>query len=157
MDVKLNYKESWALKNWYFWTVVLVKTLESPLDCKEIQLVNPKEMNSEYSLEGMMLKLKLQYFFPLMRRADSLEKILILGKIEGRRRRAWQMMRWMASPTQWTWIWASSGRWWRTGKSGMLQSMGWRRVGHDWATEQQDLYFFAQAFSSCGGGGYSLL
>ena len=95
MDVKLNYKESWALKNWYFWTVVLVKTLESPLDCKEIQLVNPKEMNSEYSLEGMMLKLKLQYFGYLMWRTDSLEKTLMLGKIEGGRRRGRQRMRWL--------------------------------------------------------------
>ena len=67
--------------------MVLEKTLESPLDCKEIKLVNLKEINPEYSLEGLMLKLKLQYFGHLMRRADSLEKTLMLGKIEGRRRR----------------------------------------------------------------------
>ena len=66
---------------------MLEKTLESPLDCKEIKPVNPKEINPEYSLEGLMLKLKLQYSGHLMRRADSLEKTLILGKIEGRRRR----------------------------------------------------------------------
>jgi len=65
----------------------LEKTLESPLDCEEIQPVNPKEINPEYSLEGLMLKLKLQYFGHLMRRTDSLEKTLMLGKIEGRRRR----------------------------------------------------------------------
>ena len=83
-----------------------------------------------------MLKLKLQYFGHLMWRTDSLEKTLMLGKIEGGRRRGergWDD--WMASPTQWTWVWSSSGRWWRTGKPGMLQSMGSQRVGHDWAME----------------------
>ena len=67
--------------------MVLEKTLESPLDCKEIKSVNPKEIKPEYSLEGLMLKLKLQYFDYLMQQADSLEKTLMLGKIEGRRRR----------------------------------------------------------------------
>ena len=66
--------------------MVLEKTLESPLDCKEIKPVNLKEINLEYSLKGLLLKLKLQYFAHLMRRADSLEKILMLGKTEGRRR-----------------------------------------------------------------------
>ena len=75
--------------------MVLEKTLESPLDCKEIQPVNSKEINPEYSLEGLMLKLKLQYFCPLMQRADSLGKTLMLGKIEGRRRRGRQRMRWL--------------------------------------------------------------
>ena len=73
--------------------MVLEKSLESPLDCKEIQPVNPKEISPEYSLEGLMLKLKLQYFGHLMGRADSLEKTLMLGKIEGRRRRGQQRMR----------------------------------------------------------------
>ena len=73
--------------------MVLEKTLESPLDCKEIKPVNLKEINPEYSLEGMMLKH--QYFAHLMRRADSLEKILMLGKTEGRRRSGWQRMRWL--------------------------------------------------------------
>ena len=91
---ELDYKESWALKNWCFWTVVLEKTLESPLDYKEIQLIL-KEISPENSLEGLMLKLKLQSFGHLMQRADSLEKTLILGKIEGRRRRGWQRMRWL--------------------------------------------------------------
>ena len=67
--------------------MVLEKTLESPLDCKEIQPVVRKQINPEYSLEGLLLKLKLQYFGHLMGRADSLEKALMLGKIEGRRRR----------------------------------------------------------------------
>ena len=75
--------------------MVLEKTLESPLDCKEIQPVILKEISSEYSLEGLMLKLKLQYFGYLMRRTDSSEKTLLLGKIEGRRRRRQQRTRWL--------------------------------------------------------------
>ena len=75
--------------------MVLEKTLESPLDCKEIQPVHPKGNQSEYSMEGLKLKLKLQYFGNLMRRTDSLEKTLMLGKIEGRRRRGQQRMRWL--------------------------------------------------------------
>ena len=89
---ELDYKESWALKNWCFWTMVLEKTLDSPLDCKEIQQAHPKG-SPEYSLEGLMLKLKLQYFGHLMQRTDSLENTLILGKIEGGRRRRRQRMR----------------------------------------------------------------
>ena len=91
---ELDYKESWTPKNWCFWTVVLEKTLESPLDCKEIQSIL-KEIGPEYSLEGLILKLKLQYFGHLMWRTDLFEKILMLGKIEGRRRRGRQRMRWL--------------------------------------------------------------
>ena len=97
-----------------------------------------KEISPEYSLEGLMLKPKLQYFGHLMRRTDSLEKTLMLGKIEGRRRRGdrrWDG--WMASLNGWTWVWANSRRWWRTGKPSVLQSMGSHRVGQDSATEQQ--------------------
>ena len=86
---ELNPKEGWALKNWCFWTVVLEKILESSLNIKQIKPVNPKGINPEYSLEGLMLKLKLQYFGHLMRRANSLEKILMLGKTEGRKRSVW--------------------------------------------------------------------
>ena len=92
---ELNHKESWAPKNWCFWTVVLENALESPLDCKEIQPVHPKGNQSECSLEGLMLKLKLQYFDHLMQRTDSFEKTLMLRKIEGRRRRGWQRVRWL--------------------------------------------------------------
>ena len=81
--------------------MVLEKTLERPLDCKEIKPVNPKGSKPEYSLEGLMLKLKLQYFGHLMQRTDSLEKTLMLGKIEGRRRRAQQRMRWFDGITDW--------------------------------------------------------
>ena len=90
---ELDYKESWVLKNWCFWTVVLEKTLESPLDCKEIQPVRPEGDQSWIFTEGLMLKL--QYFGHLIRRTDSLEKTLMLGKIEGRRKGGWQRMRWL--------------------------------------------------------------
>ena len=139
---ELDCEESWALKNWCFWTAVLEKTLESTLDCKEIL----KEINPKCSLEGLMLMLKLQYFGDLMWRANSLEKALMLGKIEGKRRRGWQRMRWlddrgwdgwMTSLIQWTWVWANSGRWWKTGKPGMLQSMGSQNVRHELATKRR--------------------
>ena len=84
---ELDCEKSWVPKNWCFWTVVLEKTLESPLDCKEIQPVHSKEISPGCSLEAMMLKLKLQYFGHLMRRVDSLEKTLMLGGIGGGRRR----------------------------------------------------------------------
>ena len=94
---RLDHKEGWVLNNWCFWAVVLEKTLESPLDCKKIKWVNLKEINHEYSLEGPMLMLKLQYFGHLMWSTDSLEKTLMLRKIEGRRRRGRQRMRWLDS------------------------------------------------------------
>ena len=93
MDWELDYKGSWVPKSWCFWIVVLGEILESPLDCKEIQPVHPKGDQSWIFTEG--LKLKLQYFGHLMRRADSFEKTLMLGKIEGRRRRGRQRMRWL--------------------------------------------------------------
>ena len=102
-----------------------------------------KEINPEYSLKVLMLKLKLQYFGQLMERANSLEKTLMLGKTEAggeRDDRGWD--HWMASPSQWTWVWAGSGRWWRTRKPGILQSMGLLRVRHDLATEQQQPLFW---------------
>ena len=95
-----------------------------------------EEISPWCSLEGLMLKLKLQYFGHLMRRADSFEKTLMLGKTEDRRRgddRGWDG--WMASPTQWTWVWVDSGSWWWTGRPGVLQFMGSQRVGHNWVTE----------------------
>ena len=97
-----------------------------------------KEISPEYSVEGLMWKLKLQYFGHLMRRADSLEKTLMLGKIEGRRKRGQQRMRWFHGiADSVTWVWASSRSWLRTRKPGVLQSMGSQRVAHEWATEQQ--------------------
>ena len=91
-----------------------------------------KEISPDISLEGMMLKLKLQYFDHLMWRVDSVEKTLMLGGIGGRRRRGRQGWDgWMASLTQWTWVWVNSGSWWWTGRPGMLRFMGSQRVGHD--------------------------
>ena len=95
-----------------------------------------KEISPKYSLEGLMLKLKLQYFGHLVWRADWFEKTLMLGKVEGGRRGGdRERDGWMASLTQWTWVWVSSRSWWWTGRPGMLQSMGSQRVGHDWVTE----------------------
>ena len=132
--------ESWTIKkaeNWRidaFWTAVLEKTLEGPLDCEEIKPVILMEISTEYSLEGLILKL--QYFGHLIRRTDSLEKTLMLGKTEGRRRRGQHRMRWLdVSPTWWTWVWASFGSWWWTGKPGVVQSMELETVRYDWATE----------------------
>ena len=97
-----------------------------------------KEINLEYSLEGLTLKLKLQYFGHLMWRADSLEKTLMLGKIKNRRWRGWQRMRWLDVITDsMDMSFSNPGRWWRAGEQGMLKSMGSQRVGQVWATEQQ--------------------
>ena len=92
---ELDCEKSWAPKNWCFWTVVLEKTLESPLDCKEIQPVHSEGDQPGCSLEGLMLKLKLQNLGHLMQRTDSFEKTLMLGKMEGGRRRGRQRMRWL--------------------------------------------------------------
>ena len=135
---ELDYKENWVLKNWCFWTMVLKKTLESLLDARRSNQSILKEINPVYSLEGLMLKLKLQYFGHLMRRADSFEKTLMLGKTEGRRRRGWQedeMVGWHHRLNGHEFGWVDSGSLWWTGRPGMLQFMGSQRVRHDWATE----------------------
>ena len=133
---ELDCEEGWSPKNWCFWTVVLEKTLESPLDGKEIEPVHSEGDQPGISLGGMMLKLNLQYFGQVMRRVDSLEKTLMLGGLgaggEGDDR-GWEG--WMASRTRWTWIWVNSGSWWWTGRPGVLRFMGSQRVGHDWVTE----------------------
>ena len=111
---------------------MLEKTLESLSDRKEIKPINPKEINPRYSLEGLMLKLKLQYFGHLMRRADSLEKTLMLGKIEGRRRRGWQRTRCLDGITDSVDMSLSKlQEKVKDRKPGMLQSLGSQRVGHD--------------------------
>ena len=134
---ELDYKESWALKNWCFWTVVLEKTLESPLDCKEIQQVHPKGNLSRiffgrtdcWSWNSNILATWCKELIHL-KRPWCWERLGAGGEGDDRE---WDG--WMASPTQWTWVWVSSGSWWWTGKSGVLQSMGSQRVGHNWATE----------------------
>ena len=133
---ELDSKESWALKNWLFWTVVLEKTLESPLDCKEIQPVHPKGDQSWIFIRRTDAEAETPILGHLMQGTDSFEKTLILGKIEGGRRRVdrgWDG--WMASPIQWVCVWVNSGSWWWTRRPGVLQSMGLQRVGHVWGTE----------------------
>ena len=135
---ELDYKESWVLKNWCFRTVVLEKTLESPWNSKEIQPVH-SEGNQSWrtdSLQGLMLKLKLQYFGHLMWRTNSFEKTLMLERLKAGGEgddRGWDG--WMASPTQWTWVWVHSGSWWWTGRPGVLQFIGSQRVRHEWVIE----------------------
>ena len=133
---ELDYKESWVLKNWCFWTMVLEKTLESLLDCKEIKPVHSREISPEYSLEGLMLKLKLQYFGHLIEELSHLKRPWCWEWFkEGVKgdNRAWNG--WMASLTPWTWVWVSSRSWWWTGRPGVLQPMGLQIVWYDWANE----------------------
>ena len=92
---ELDYKESWAPKNWCFWTVVLEKTLESPLDCQEIKPVNPKGNQSWIFIGRTDAEAEAHYFGHLMGRTDSLGKTPMMGKIEGGRRRGWQRMKWV--------------------------------------------------------------
>ena len=134
--------ESWTVKKAEHWRIDAFEVwcwrrlLRLPWTARRSSQSILKEISSECSLEELMLKLKLQYFGHLMRRANSFEKILMLGKIEGGGEgddRGWDG--WMASLTQWTWVWVDSGSWWWTGKPGVLQSMGSQRVGHDWATK----------------------
>ena len=141
---ELDCEENWAPKNWCFWTVMLEKTLENPLDCKKFQ-----SDQSWCSLEGLILKLKLQYFGHLMQRTDSFEKTLMLGKTEVGGEgddRGWDG--WMASRTQWTWVWVSSRSWWWTGRPSVLQSMGsqswtqlsdWNELNKMWRREEKIL------------------
>ena len=137
---ELDYKESSALKNWCFWTVVLKKTLESPLDCKEIQPVHPQG-NQSWIFIG---RTDAEVEAPILQPPDV--KNWLTGKDpdsgkdwkqEGEGdNRGWG---WVASPTRWTWGWASFGSWWWTGRPGVLRFMGSQRVGHDWATELTEL------------------
>ena len=127
---------------WGLWIFTLLRLMSSdvllrvPWSSRRPNQSILKEISPGISLEGMMLKLKLQYFGHLMWRVDSLEKILMLGGIgaggEGGDR-GWDG--WMASLTRWAWIWVNSGSWWWTGRPGVLRFMGLQRVGHDWATE----------------------
>ena len=134
--------ESWTIKKaecqridafeLWFWR----RLLRVPWTARRSNQLILKEMSSEYSLEGLMLKRKLKYFGHLMGGVGSFEKTLMLGKTEGRRRKGQQKIRCsMASPIWWIWVWASSRSCWWTGRPGVLQSMGWQRVGHNWAAE----------------------
>ena len=133
--------ERWTIKKAEHWRIDAFelwcwrRLLRVPWIAKKSNQSILKEISPGCSLEGLMLKLKLQYFGHLMWRADSFEKTLMLGKIEGGRKRgnrAWDG--WMSSLTQWTWVWVNSGSWWWTGRPGMLQSMVSQRVRYDWGT-----------------------
>ena len=129
---ELDCEESWVLKNWCFWTVVVEKTLESPLDCKEIQPAHPKGDQSWVfigSWNSNTLATSCEYLTH-WKRPWCWEG---LGAREEGDDRGWAG--WMASLTWWTWIWVNSRSWWWTGRPGMLQFMGSQRIGHDWATE----------------------
>ena len=134
---QLDHKKVWVPTNWCFLTAVLERRLlRVPWTVRTSNQSILKETNPEYSLEGPMVKLKLQYFGYLMQRTDSFEQTLMLGKIVGGRRSGWHRMRLLDGITGWwTWIWASSGSLWWTGKPGVLQSMGSEIVRHDWVTE----------------------
>ena len=138
---ELDYKESWAPNNWCFWTVVLEKTLESPLDCKEIQSVHPKGNESWIFIRRTDVEAETPILWPPDAKSRLIWKDPDAGKNWRREQkeaekggdRGWDG--WMASLTQWTWIWVNSGSWWWTGRPGMLQFMGSQRVRHDWVTK----------------------
>ena len=125
---EIDYKEGWVPKNWCLWTVVLEKTLESPLDCKKIKPVNLKGNQHWIFIGRMNAKAEALILWPHAAKSRLTGKDPDAGK-------DWDG--WMASPTQWTWIWANSGRWWRTGKLGVLQSTRLQRLGHNLVTEQR--------------------
>ena len=135
---ELDYKESWAPKNWCFWTVVLEKTLESPLDCKEVQPVRPKGDQSWVFIGRTDAEAETPIFWP----PHAKSGLFLIGKDpdagtdwgagEGDDR-GWDG--WMASSTWWTCFWVNSRSWWWTGRPGVLWFMRSQRVGHDWVTE----------------------
>ena len=133
---ELDYKEIWAPKNWCFWTVVLEKTIEGPLDCKEIQPVHSKDQSrvffgrTDAKAETLILRPPHAKCWPHWKRPWCWEGLGAGGEGDDRE---WDG--WMASRTRWTWVWVNSGRWWWTGRPGVLPFMGSQRVGHDWATE----------------------
>ena len=134
---ELDYKESWVQKNWCFWTVVLEKTLESPLDCKEIQPVHPKGDESWVFTGRTDVEAETPIPWPHWKRPWCWERLRAGGEGDDR---GWDS--WMASLTQWTWVWVNFRNWWWIGRPGVLQFMGSQRVGHDWATELNCIHTF---------------
>ena len=135
---ELDCEESWAPKNWCFWTVVLEKTLECPLDCKEIQPVHSKGDQPWVFFGRTDAKAEAPVLWPPHVKSWLIGKDPDAGRDWGQEEkgiddRGWYG--WMASPTRWTWVWVNSGSLWWTGRPGMLWFMGSQRVGHDWATE----------------------
>ena len=137
---ELDCEESWAPKNWCFWTVVLEKTLESPLDCKEIQPVHSKGDQPWNFFGRNDAKAETPVFWPPHAKSWLTGKDSDAGRDWGQEKgmhRGWDG--WMASRTPWAWVWVNSGSWWWTGRPDMLQFMGSQRVGHDWVTELNEL------------------
>ena len=132
---ELDHEESWTQKSWCFGAVVLKKTLESPLDCKKIKPVNSKENQSWIFIRRTDAEAPI--FWPPDTKGWLLRKDPDARKDWRQEEKGTTEDGWIASPTPWAWVWASSRRWRRTVKPGVLQTMGSQRVGHDWATEQQ--------------------
>ena len=135
---ELAHKEGWTLKNWYFQTMVLEKTLKSPLDSKKIKPVNPKGYQHWIFTWKINAEAEAPIFWPSDAKSwltgkDTDAGREGLGTGEEGDNREWNG--WMASPTRWTWVWVNSRSWWQTGMPGVLRFMGLQRVGHDWATE----------------------
>ena len=133
---ELDCEESWAPKNWCFWTVVLERTLESPLDCKEIKPVHPKGDQSWVFIGRTDAKAETPILWPPHVKSWLTGKDWCWDGLGARGEgddRGWDG--WMASLTWWTWVWVNSGSWWWTGRPGVLRFMGSQRVIHDWATE----------------------
>ena len=139
----LDHKEDWVPKNWCFWTVVLEKTLESPLDCKEIQPVHPKGNQSWIFIGRTDAEAEAPILWPPDLKSWLIGKDPDAGNDWRQKEkgvgRGWDG--WIASLTQWTWVWVDSGSWCWTGRPDVLQSMGSQRVSHDWAIELNLLYF----------------
>ena len=134
---ELDCEEAWVLKNWCFWTVVLEKTLEGPLDCKEIQPFH-SEGDQPWDFFGRNdAKAEAPVLWPPHGKSWLIGKDSDVGRDWGQEEKGddpgWDG--WMASWTQWTWVWVNSRRWWWTGRPGVLRFMGSQRVRHDWATE----------------------
>ena len=134
----LDYKECWAPKNWCFWIVVLEKTVESLLDCKEIQPVHPKGNQSWIFIGKTDVEAETPILWPPDAKNWPTGKDPDAGKDWGQEKGVTGWDGWAASLTQWTGVSASSGSWWWTGKPGVLQSMVLQRVEHDWTTELTD-------------------
>ena len=128
---ELDYKDSWVLENWCFWTVVLEKTLESPLDCKEIQPVHPKGDHPWVFIGRTDAEAKTPKLWPPDAESWLIWKNPDAGKDWGQEEKGMTEDK----MTRWTWVWAGSGSRWWTGRPGVLQFMGSQRVGHDWAIE----------------------
>ena len=133
---QLDYKHSWGLKNWHFWTVVLEKTLGSLLDCKDIQPVHPKGDQFWILIGRTDAEAETPILWPPdvknwhWKRPWCWERLKAGGEGDDR---GWD--RWMTSLTYWRWVWVNSGSWWWTGRPGVLWSMGLKRVAHDWTTK----------------------